>query len=653
MRILLCEGLNGAIPFIVDRAKITQESIGSEGRKYTKTTMPGRLSVCDCVNGNRRKYRKEVWEKNLKKGSTLSSLIESKSAFGLLEHPEDGQVTLGSPLAITVTEATLDAVLDSDGKQIYEVNGVIEVLDTPDGRKLTALVDAGYNPMVSSRGFGSLESMSDEDGKYDDVCDDYVCEGWDVVLKPSFVQAQLKPQREIDTSSESNKSESKTSKSKDGTTVNEMTSTGSMGTVDSPASTLVGNIDQKDLDKIKATEVDTGNSKKSKKSSKSDKSVKETCDVDCPCCSSKMHCEDDDHKSPYCNNADCKGKGKTAKEMKNLGEDGKTGPGTAASAISETSQKTETMNINEIKSSIGGLRNQDITKLTPKQFAEGLAHASTLHDQIATYIAEDATRSYAGGQLHQELEHVEEAWSDTQLAPSRRAEKMQENNLKLMKVTKVVVESTITLKKKLSEAFTKQAHSSKLMEEVIKRGRQWKTLAEARGADLELTTSRYDLSLESLDTMADRTRTLTTESNSDITELGKRVLNLEFQEQVQESEDIQKLLKEAKKPEDIVSIREMLDPDCKKDEDGDDYEEDMKDKDGMDYKKSKKSKKCGMDYKKSKSKCESKKLSESISGNRSTMQITKGVTMSEPIGDSRRVNEAVEMTKRLSASVNG
>jgi sirohydrochlorin ferrochelatase len=55
---------------------------------------------------------------------------------------------------------------------------------------MQALIAAGYNPTVSSRGYGSLVKNSEG---IDVVQDDYICEGWDVVMTPSFSNAIVQP----------------------------------------------------------------------------------------------------------------------------------------------------------------------------------------------------------------------------------------------------------------------------------------------------------------------------------------------------------------------------------------------------------------------------------------------------------------------------
>jgi len=174
----------------VDRSKLSvSESLPSGS---TVHRIPGRFSICDCVNGNNRRYSRKVWEKNLQPGSPLQESIRRNAAFGLLEHPKDGVVTLLSPISHCVTKAELIESTDANGKKIYEVVGEISIFDTEEGKKLKALIDGGYNPMVSSRGYGSLVKAPDG---VDEVQEDYVCEGWDVVFKPSFENAVLWPQR--------------------------------------------------------------------------------------------------------------------------------------------------------------------------------------------------------------------------------------------------------------------------------------------------------------------------------------------------------------------------------------------------------------------------------------------------------------------------
>src|SRR4051812_21805820 len=114
MRQYLVEGVNGGFDFIVDRSKPMVTESRPNGKASTK--IPGRFSVCDCVNGNNRRYRKCVWEKNLTAGSPLQESIKRNAAFGLLEHPSDGKISLLSPISHHVTRAELVEGKNEQGK---------------------------------------------------------------------------------------------------------------------------------------------------------------------------------------------------------------------------------------------------------------------------------------------------------------------------------------------------------------------------------------------------------------------------------------------------------------------------------------------------------------------------------------------------------
>ena len=161
---------NDEIAFSPDRTAIVESKDPLTG--LTSKRIPGTLSVCDCVNGNRRKYGKRVWEKNLAKESILSGLMSRKASFGLLEHPADGKVDLRSPISHITVDAKLVEGVDEKSEKRWYVKGIIEVLDTPEGKKLSALIEGGYDPMVSSRGYGSL--VAGPDG-IDEVQEDFIC----------------------------------------------------------------------------------------------------------------------------------------------------------------------------------------------------------------------------------------------------------------------------------------------------------------------------------------------------------------------------------------------------------------------------------------------------------------------------------------------
>jgi len=457
MRQYLIEGVTGAFPFIVDRSKQPVSESRPDGNGYTR--IPGRFSVCDCINGNNRRYGKRVWEKNLQPGSTLQESISRNAAFGLLEHPKDGIVTLLSPISHHVTKAQMVEGKDAQGRTVYEVTGEIAVLETEEGKKLKALIEGGYNPLVSSRGYGSLNRAADG---VDEVCEDYVCEGWDVVIKPSFETAELTPNRST--------------------------------TTPTMAAPVKPNPQAESV-------VEKGNS-----------------------------------PAPA-----------PAAAPQNLKESTpSSGP---AKPTSETKTNThKTMELNELMARIDALRSTDPAK--PKRFAESMSQVEELHQQVAEWAAADAKRSWNAQKLHKQLESLSESFTATVQAPAKESKRLSEQNTKLMKVVNAVANTAVTYKKKLGEALKADGSRVKMIEELTRRGQGWQRIAESRKQKFAVLEKDFDTSCEALDLMAAR-------YHEDVTELGRRLIVLEFKEKAQTPE-IQKSLKEASRLRHIVAIREQL-----------------------------------------------------------------------------------------------
>jgi hypothetical protein len=171
--------------FVVDKSSLTEAV--SSGVKFP-VTIKGRLSVCEELNGNGRIYPKKVWERQLQANSKLQQLLAKNRSLGLLEHPKDGNVSLLSPISTITKRVWMQEAKQANGSSLWEVWGEVAILGTPEGRKLFALIEGGYNPLVSSRGYGSLNKR--QDGT-DEVCEDFECEAWDSVYTPSFARAEL------------------------------------------------------------------------------------------------------------------------------------------------------------------------------------------------------------------------------------------------------------------------------------------------------------------------------------------------------------------------------------------------------------------------------------------------------------------------------
>ena len=142
----------------------------SEGKMSERGNplVEGILATAEVKNGNGRYYSKELWDRELDK---YQELIKENSATGELDHPESQVINLKN-----VSHNIKEMHWDGDN-----VMGTIEILPTPSGNILKALIDNGITVGVSSRGMGSLEQKGD----IMEVQDDFELLCWDFVSTPS------------------------------------------------------------------------------------------------------------------------------------------------------------------------------------------------------------------------------------------------------------------------------------------------------------------------------------------------------------------------------------------------------------------------------------------------------------------------------------
>lgn len=128
----------------------------------------GILATAEVKNGNGRYYPRELWEREMAK---YQEAINNRTSTGELDHPEKTVVELKN-----VSHLIREFWWDGD-----HIMGKIEVLPTPSGQILEALIKAGVTVGVSSRGMGSLE----QNGNVMEVQDDFELLCWDFVSTPS------------------------------------------------------------------------------------------------------------------------------------------------------------------------------------------------------------------------------------------------------------------------------------------------------------------------------------------------------------------------------------------------------------------------------------------------------------------------------------
>ena len=140
--------------------------------------LSGRIQTCEKKNGNGRVYPCEVLRKEITRYQTV---IEDNRALGELDHPDDSIINLRN-----VSHLMVDVWWQ--GK---DVMGKLKVLDTPSGRILKDLINAGVKLGISSRGRGSVKEYMGSTIVQEDF--ELIC--FDIVSEPSTPDAYIAPDR--------------------------------------------------------------------------------------------------------------------------------------------------------------------------------------------------------------------------------------------------------------------------------------------------------------------------------------------------------------------------------------------------------------------------------------------------------------------------
>jgi hypothetical protein len=140
----------------------------------SKVIARGEFGRCDVPTSNKRVYSRAIVEKELNR---LSDDVNSRRMFGELDHPADGKTKLQR-----VSHIITNMEIDESGAVIGEA----EILDTPNGKILKAIIEAGGEVGVSSRGFGSVTPGPNG---AQSVGEDFVLKTYDFVADPAMKSA--------------------------------------------------------------------------------------------------------------------------------------------------------------------------------------------------------------------------------------------------------------------------------------------------------------------------------------------------------------------------------------------------------------------------------------------------------------------------------
>ena len=140
------------------------------------------MQMSETQNGNGRVYPHAILEREVK---TYLNMVKERRALGELDHPDTSVINLANASHL-VTDIWMDG---------QKCMGKIEVLNTPSGRVLQELVNAGVKLGISSRGMGSVT----ESNGVTMVEDDFQLICFDMVSDPStpgafmMTEAKQKP----------------------------------------------------------------------------------------------------------------------------------------------------------------------------------------------------------------------------------------------------------------------------------------------------------------------------------------------------------------------------------------------------------------------------------------------------------------------------
>jgi len=169
--------LHSWTPFEYDSKRIVESREVNGG----KIVLKGVLQKADTLNQNGRVYPRAILEREVR---NYQKFILERRALGECDHPDTSVVELKNASHL-VTKAWME------GNDVY---GEVELLDTPPGKVLQTLVEAGVTLGISSRGVGSTR----RDGDRQVVQEDFQLICWDFVSEPSTPGAfMMREGREI------------------------------------------------------------------------------------------------------------------------------------------------------------------------------------------------------------------------------------------------------------------------------------------------------------------------------------------------------------------------------------------------------------------------------------------------------------------------
>ena len=169
------------LPFEIQPSQINESMKENDG----KLIVSGILQRANAENQNGRIYPKEILVREARKYN--DTFIKERRAMGELDHPESSVVNLAN-----VSHNIRDMKWQND-----DLVGTVEVLPTPAGNILKELFRSGIKLGISSRGMGSVETVTEDTGdQVTQVQPDFELIAFDFVSNPSTHGAFMHPMNE-------------------------------------------------------------------------------------------------------------------------------------------------------------------------------------------------------------------------------------------------------------------------------------------------------------------------------------------------------------------------------------------------------------------------------------------------------------------------
>ena len=169
------------LPFEIKPEQINESMKENNGKLIVR----GVLQRAEAKNQNGRVYPREILQREAKKYT--KEFIAQRRAMGELDHPESSVVNLQN-----VSHNVKDMHWEGDN-----LLGTVEVLSTPSGNILKELFKSGIKLGISSRGMGSVETVTEDTGdQVTQVQPDFELIAFDFVSNPSTHGAFLTPTNE-------------------------------------------------------------------------------------------------------------------------------------------------------------------------------------------------------------------------------------------------------------------------------------------------------------------------------------------------------------------------------------------------------------------------------------------------------------------------